>query len=50
MHTCQELLSTLPTAMKNEVVLELKIITDMPQFYHYGGISQLECFLNNLSE
>ena len=50
MHTCQELLSKLPTAMKNEVVLELKIITDMPQFYHYGGISQLECFLNNLSE
>ena len=50
MHTCQELLSKLPVAMKNEVVLELKIITDMPQFYHYGGISQLECFLNNLSE
>lgn len=50
MHTCQELLSKLPVEIKNEVVLELKITTDTPQFYYYGGITQLEYFLNHLSE
>lgn len=45
---CSELLSKIPDDIQNEIVFELKILTDAPQIYNNGGVMQLEYLLKNM--
>jgi|UniRef100_A0A6C0IR90 hypothetical protein len=46
--TCKQLLLKIPEDVQNELTFNLKIFTETPQLYHYGGITQLEYFLKNV--